>query len=280
MAQPLQPPPEMTTSRTAATRPAHPRSSARRELPLRVALLLSFAAVVACGGSQSSTSTGSGGAQGTGGSPGSGGASSGSGGQGGQGGGGGGTAGRTGGGGAAGGATSGSGSGGSAGGAGAGIGGANNNGGRAGGGAAGTSSGGTAGQGAGGAGGGGGATGSSCDLATNGAPCSQEGQTCGGPCPDACQFCHLTRCSGGHWQDAEAFPAPCFSCGDKTCQAQSQYCQTTSGGPVGVPISYACKGLPTACQSARTCACLAQQNVAGSCTMTDQGELTTMVANP
>jgi len=55
----------------------------------------------------------------------------------------------------------------------------------------------------------GGDGGSSCASAVEGASCSMEGQSCGGPCSDPCQFCNILRCSGGRWTRLEIFPRPC-----------------------------------------------------------------------
>jgi len=130
------------------------------------------------------------------------------------------------------------------------------------------------------AGGAGGATSSTCALATDGAACTSEGAICGGPCTDACQFCNLLSCSGGHWLRAEAFPAPCFACGNGKCQTLTQYCQTTIGGVPGSVPSYACLDIPSECLSSRTCVCLGQQHVGGSCSMGANGELMTLLAAP
>jgi hypothetical protein len=59
----------------------------------------------------------------------------------------------------------------------------------------------------------GGDAGSSCAGVTEGAACSVEGQGCGGPCSDPCQFCNLYRCTGGRWGRLEVFPQPCVDSG-------------------------------------------------------------------
>ena len=172
--------------------------------------------------------------------------------------------------------------------AGTGGGGASGNAGTGGGGASGT-----AGTGGGGIGGGGGTTGtggrggaggsnSTCASATAGATCTSEGTTCGGGnCTDACQFCNLLRCVSGHWQNMEAAPAPCFSCGPSLrCQTYAQYCDATIGGAVGSTGSYRCTALPAACTTTRTCACLQSQGVPGSCVQSGAGELTVTLAAP
>lgn len=144
---------------------------------------------------------------------------------------------------------------------------------------AGTSGGGTGGGGLGGGGGGAGG-GSTCATATDGATCTSEGATCGGPCTDICQYCNLLRCTSGHWQAIESAPAPCFVCGDGKCQTMMQYCNTTEGGPVGNPPSHGCVDIPAACLSTRTCACLSQNSVTGMCTMGSNGELMTLLQAP
>lgn len=51
--------------------------------------------------------------------------------------------------------------------------------------------------------------GSACASAVADAPCSVQGQACGGPCTDPCQFCNILRCDGGRWTRLEVFPMPC-----------------------------------------------------------------------
>jgi len=269
----------MTRKPFFSTSPVPPmRSGPRRELPFSIALGVPLLLLVACGSGQTisgtggaagSTTAGTGGmgsggsgavgGKGSGGSGGVGpGGNSGSGGKGGKSGAGG-----------KGGSSSGAGGGG---GAGAGSGGA--------GGGSGGSGGVAGGGGAGGAGAGGAGGGSSCAGATSGATCDSEGATCGGPCTDICQFCNLLRCTGGHWQAMEAFPAPCFTCGDGKCQTMNQYCRTTEGGPSGSTPGHSCIAIPTECLSTRTCACFAQNAVPGTCTMGSNGELMTLVQVP
>jgi hypothetical protein len=55
--------------------------------------------------------------------------------------------------------------------------------------------------------------GSSCAGVTEGAACAVDGQSCGGPCSDPCQFCNIFRCSGGRWTRLEVFPMPCVDSG-------------------------------------------------------------------
>jgi len=62
-----------------------------------------------------------------------------------------------------------------------------------------------------------------------GMPCSSEGAYCGGDaCTDACSFCNIIQCERGTWQRVEAFPAPCFDCGDSLrCVQDDQFCRVT-----------------------------------------------------
>jgi hypothetical protein len=73
---------------------------------------------------------------------------------------------------------------------------------------------------------------------------------------------------------------PCFSCGNGKCKTQAQYCQTTIGGVPGSVPSYACVDIPVECAANRTCLCLAQHDVVGSCSMGANGELMTLLAAP
>lgn len=105
-----------------------------------------------------------------------------------------------------------------------------------------------------------------CLDAVESGACSEDGVTCGGPCLDECQFCSLLVCTGGTWQRLEAFPAPCFSCGDvEECSGLSEYCESNSGQ------SFACKTLPDACQAEPTCACMAEQGIADPCVVEGNG---------
>jgi hypothetical protein len=264
----------------------------RRDVRFLIAFGVPLAFLVACGSGQMSPGTGGAAGGTTTGTGGAGAKGGGAGGGGHSGSGGGGMAGKPGTGGSSsggvGGAASGGvggGSGGAAGGsAGAGGGASGGAGGAASGGVGGAASGGVGGGAAGAAGGAGGAGGSvggsTCATAVSGATCTSEGLTCGGSCTDMCQFCNLLRCVSGHWQQLESAPAPCFSCGDGKCQTLSQYCKTTEGGPVGSTPSHVCVAIPTACQSTRTCACLAQNSVSGTCTMGSAGELMTLLQVP
>lgn len=69
-----------------------------------------------------------------------------------------------------------------------------------------------------------------------GAPCSQEGQTCGGEnCEPKCEFCNIIRCEAGNWTHLEIFPDPECNIGE-TCTDDSD----CGGGtlccyPCGIP---------------------------------------------
>jgi hypothetical protein len=113
-----------------------------------------------------------------------------------------------------------------------------------------------------------------CASAAANGVCTGEGAVCGG-CTDACNFCNILRCTGGHWTALEVAPAPCFACGATVrCQVNADYCVTTMGGAVGTPPSYHCSAVPAACRPTPTCACLApapalcQQTDAGAHTVT------------
>ncbi len=49
-----------------------------------------------------------------------------------------------------------------------------------------------------------------CENVQDGQPCAIEGQRCGGPCADPCQFCNLWTCLRGRWARQEVFPQPCM----------------------------------------------------------------------
>lgn len=104
---------------------------------------------------------------------------------------------------------------------------------------------------------------------TEGGSCTSEGQICGGPCTDECSFCNLWRCNGGTWQRMEAFPAPCFDCGDLRCRQDTEYCQHTTGGaPPGLDV-YECVDAPDACGTMPSCACIDEP---GGSTCDDSGD--------
>jgi hypothetical protein len=97
-----------------------------------------------------------------------------------------------------------------------------------------------------------------CAAAVVNGACSAENTTCNQGCSDACSFCNSLRCSGGHWVQQEAFPAPCFDCGPTLrCRIGQQDCIKTEGGAVGSPPSYVCSALPDQCLATPTCACVA-----------------------
>jgi len=264
----------------------------RRDVRFLIAFGVPLAFLVACSSGQMSPGTGGAAGGATTGTGGAGAKGGGAGGGGRSGSGGGGMAGKPGTGGSSSGGVGGAASGGVGGGSGGAAGGSAGAGGGASGGAGGAASGGVGGAASGGVGGGtagaaggaggagGSVGGSTCATAVSGATCTSEGLTCGGSCTDMCQFCNLLRCVSGHWQQLESAPAPCFSCGDGKCQTLSQYCKTTEGGPVGSTPSHVCVAIPTACQSTRTCACLAQNSVSGTCTMGSAGELMTLLQVP
>jgi len=138
-----------------------------------------------------------------------------------------------------------------------------------------------AGAGGGVAGGGGGNQ--ACVSATLNGTCSTDGMTCGGEaCTNACQFCNILRCTTGHWQRVESFPAPCFACGTGTlrCQTNAEYCYSVMGGALGTQPSYACLAVPAACRPTPTCTCLGGEHIPGNCTQAGAGELLISLAAP
>lgn len=94
---------------------------------------------------------------------------------------------------------------------------------------------------------------------TEGEACANEGQTCGGPCTDACSFCNLFRCEGGEWTRIEVFPAPCFACGDEglRCRQDTEYCDILVGGAEPGFESFSCNSDLNTCDGPPTCDCLA-----------------------
>lgn len=114
-----------------------------------------------------------------------------------------------------------------------------------------------------------------CAGAAEGLACAAEGTSCGGPCTDVCSFCNLLFCSDGRWQRLEAFPAPCFACGDQRCQEQEQYCTVAHSDVGGEPDGYACQPTPEACRAEPTCACLGAQGLGfDRCTDDVAGQVT------
>lgn len=81
----------------------------------------------------------------------------------------------------------------------------------------------------------GGDAGDSCAGAVEGAPCSMEGQSCGGPCTDPCRFCNIFRCASGHWTRLEIFPMPCTDGGgaDATSSSGARMLWEAPGGFAG-----------------------------------------------
>jgi hypothetical protein len=94
---------------------------------------------------------------------------------------------------------------------------------------------------------------------TEGEACATEGQSCGGPCTDACSFCNLFRCEGGEWTRLEVFPAPCFDCGDEglRCRQDTEYCDILVGGAEPGFESFSCNSDLNTCDGPPTCDCLA-----------------------
>ena len=72
-----------------------------------------------------------------------------------------------------------------------------------------------------------------CATVTEGATCSLEGQSCGGPCTDPCQFCNIFRCSSGHWTHLEIFPRPCTDAGAADAAAPRPEARMLWQGPGG-----------------------------------------------
>ena len=113
-----------------------------------------------------------------------------------------------------------------------------------------------------------------CAAAVAGGPCDVENQTCGGPCPSACSFCNVLRCSGGTWSSLEVFPAPCFDCGSGVrCQVHQEYCSVQHSDVAGLPDEYQCHAVPNGCAEEVTCSCLSTTIAFDECTAADDGEL-------
>lgn len=62
---------------------------------------------------------------------------------------------------------------------------------------------------------------------------------------------------GGHTADTAPVP---FACGEETCDARTQYCDSAVGGQPDTSgeavVNYSCVSLPAACADTPTCACL------------------------
>src|SRR5262245_35113679 len=111
-----------------------------------------------------------------------------------------------------------------------------------------------------------------CTNAVDGAPCDDEGASCGGPCTDPCSFCNIVTCQLGTWQHMEVFPAPCFDCGtERRCMAQSTYCDVSHSDIGGEPDIYTCMPMPSACSADPTCACIGGHVAADACTESEGG---------
>jgi hypothetical protein len=96
-------------------------------------------------------------------------------------------------------------------------------------------------------------------------PCDVEGTSCGGPCTDPCSFCNIISCTDGTWRHLEAFPMPCFGCGDLQCVQPEEYCRIQRSDVVGVPDEQECIDLPEGCE-APSCECLAPTVAYDACT--------------
>ena len=71
------------------------------------------------------------------------------------------------------------------------------------------------------------------------------------------------------WQRLEAFPAPCFDCGEGLrCQQEVEFCDVEHSDVGGIPDSYDCRELP-ACGEA-TCECVATEVAYDACM--DEGD--------
>jgi hypothetical protein len=86
-------------------------------------------------------------------------------------------------------------------------------------------------------------------------------------------FCNVFRCSGGEWMRMEAFPLPCFDCGERRCISDEQYCDVERSDVAGRPDVYECREMPEACRAEPTCACIEPLVPANRCTG-ERGELT------
>jgi hypothetical protein len=103
-------------------------------------------------------------------------------------------------------------------------------------------------------------------------PCEVDGMSCGGPCTDPCSFCNLMVCMSGTWENVEAFPMPCFLCGDLECLQPEEYCRISRSDVVGIPDVTECVALPEECVEP-TCECLATTVSYDNCT-DENGEVT------
>lgn len=101
------------------------------------------------------------------------------------------------------------------------------------------------------------------------------------PPPPSCPF-EYCGCDGKTYCSAEhahglgieiAVKGTCaFACGDKTCNALTEVCDHGTGGaPIdgGLPESWQCQPLPSACTNSRTCACVTSVLSADSCVEPD-----------
>ncbi len=75
--------------------------------------------------------------------------------------------------------------------------------------------------------------GSACGTVSEGATCSEEGRTCGGPCLDPCQFCNIFQCTSGRWGQLMVFPRPCTDAGAADAAASMAGARMLWQGPGG-----------------------------------------------
>lgn len=84
-----------------------------------------------------------------------------------------------------------------------------------------------------------------CAGVVLGGACSPEGQTCGGPCTNPCQFCNIFRCAGGRWGRVEVPPLPPDMCRDAGADTGTG---VADAGRLNCdPRTVACNALPPPC---------------------------------
>jgi hypothetical protein len=70
-----------------------------------------------------------------------------------------------------------------------------------------------------------------------------------------------------------------FACGPSlTCDASTQYCSVTEGGPCCHPPSYSCQSIPSSCANNRTCGCIRAAVGAQGCSESGGGVTVTFEA--
>jgi len=120
--------------------------------------------------------------------------------------------------------------------------------------------------------------GGACATAVDGAPCTETGAMCGGPCTDRCGFCNILRCEGGTWMGLEVFPDPTcsttFPCdtGGLRCDRNDEFCSIARSDVVGEPDMIRCEPKPTSC-TMLTCACF-PPGTGSTCSDTGDGAVT------